>query len=119
MKKSDREKLKKLIDKGFLIDQKIKKEEEKLKEIKKEIKKMTSDSSLKVHRGNKHKVKVSDKNYGYVENNLQVWKACKGDKKLFFDLVKVQVGRLEDTFDEKVIKKLVSYKKVCQVKFLK
>ena len=112
-----KQELKKLIDECYELDVDIKIRNAKFDIKKKRIKELTAKSKLKIHRGNKRRVHILTKQYGAVESPLKVWNQCKGDKKLFFALVKVLVTKLEDTFDESVVKKLVSYKPVKQLTF--
>ena len=117
MTTKQKEELRTLIDSCYGLDFNIKTMTAEFDEKKKRIKELTAKSKLKIHRGNKRRVKISHKNYGFVESPLRVWQTCKGNKKLFFSLVKVLVGKLEETFDESIVKKLVTYKKVTSLSF--
>jgi len=109
--------LKTLIDEGYKLDQSIKKDQDSLNQIKVQIKKYAETKDREKFIGNDHYCLVFDKPYGNVKSPLKVWHLCKGNKKLFFSLIKVLVTRLEDTFDEKVIKRLVEYNDVKCISF--
>ena len=118
MTKKERDKLNKLIDKGYLLSKQIDRKEAMFKDIKSEIKALTSGSNRKRYTSTKgRECLVFDRSYGYVDKPLKVWNACKGDRNLFFDLIKVSVTSLEDTFSEKVLKRLVRYRKIKCVSF--
>ena len=109
--------LKGLIDSGYRLDQQRKQDQTALNNIKAKIKEYAKTKDKEKFIGNDHSCIVFDKPYGTVESPLKVWNICKGNKKLFFSLIKVLVTHLEDTFDEKVIKKLVKYSNVKCISF--
>jgi len=109
--------IKKMIDKGYELDQLIKESQEELNQIKENLKKFAKTKNREKFSGYDHHCLVYEKPFGTVPYPAKVFRQCKGDKKLFFSLVKVLVTKLEDTFDEKVIKKLVEYKPVTCISF--